>query len=247
MSRFQRPAFQGLVVGVILATVGTLPCIAESIGQAESITNRVIGEQPGQRRVLVPAADVFRNEVVRTEVQANARLRFSDRSDLYLGPQAQIRLDAAVFSGNPGSAMALTRGALRFVSGNGPVGSYQIRTPVATIGLRGTGVEVVLRSGRAYVTLLHGAARVCGSGRGCADLTNRCEYDVAGGGRVQPARPLTIGVPTYNSTCSGDTCAAVICGADATTGAGYNPSGNAAYGGGGGGSGGGGGGGSGTR
>lgn len=184
---------------------------AEVIGAAETVSNRVVGELPGAKRVLVPDADVHRNELIRTEAQAAARLRFSDRSDLRLGPLAQIRLDAFVFSGNAGSAMNLSRGALRFISGNGPTGSYQIRTPVATIGLRGTGVDVVLRQGRVFVTLLNGAARVCGSAGACTELTNRCDYVEVAGGRAQPARPLTTNIPTFNSACTGAACGATIC------------------------------------
>lgn len=184
---------------------------AEVIGAAETVSNRVVGELPGAKRVLAPDSDVHRNELIRTEAEAAARLRFADRSDLRLGPLAQIRLDAFVFSGNANSAMNLSRGALRFISGNGPTGSYQIRTPVATIGLRGTGVDVVLRQGRAFVTLLEGAAQVCGSAGACTELANRCDYVEVAGGRAQPARPLTSNIPTFNSACTGAACGATIC------------------------------------
>lgn len=234
---------------------------AEVIGAAETVSNRVVGELPGARRVLVPDADVHRNELIRTEAAAAARLRFSDRSDLRLGPLAQIRLDAFVFSGNAGSAMNLSRGALRFISGNGPTGSYQIRTPVATIGLRGTGVDVVIRQGRTFVTLLDGAARVCGSAGSCTELVNRCDYVEVAAGRAQPARPLTTNIPTFNSACTGAGCGATVCtssaapspsrpgapaappGSPPARGAppGYDPAGGATAGSGGSGSGGGGG------
>lgn len=201
----------GLLVALTGAILPTTLLAAEIIGLAESVTNRVTGDIAGIRRELAPDADVHRNEIIRTEAQSATRLRFADRSDLRLGPQAQIRLDAFVFSGNAGSAMNLSRGALRFVSGNGPTGSYQIKTPVATIGLRGTGVDVVLRSGRVFVTLLEGAARVCVGGGQCTDLVNRCDYVEAGGGRAQPARPLNSTVPTFNSACSGAGCGQVVC------------------------------------
>ncbi len=184
---------------------------AEIIGVAETIENRVSGELPGARRTLRPEADVHLHEIIRTEAQSAARLRFADNSDLRLGPQAQIRLDGVVYSGKPGAAMQLTKGALRFFSGNGPAGSYQIRTPVATIGLRGTGVGVVLSGGRAYVTLLEGAARVCTPSGQCSDLVNRCDYVAVDRSRADPARPLTAAVPTFNAVCSGAACGAPLC------------------------------------
>ncbi len=195
-----------LAPAIILPVAG-----AEIIGTAETISNRVTGELPGARRVLAPAADVHLNEIIRTEAQSAARLRFADNSDLRLGPQAQIRLDGFVFSGKPNAAMQLTRGALRFFSGSGPTGSYQIRTPVATIGLRGTGIGVVLSGRRAYVTLLEGAARVCTPSGQCSDLVRPCDYVAVDRRRADPARPLTAGVPTFSAQCTGPACGPAIC------------------------------------
>lgn len=190
---------------------------AEVIGAAETVRNRVIGELPGALRTLVPESNVHRDEWIRTEAASATRLRFVDESDLRLGPQARIRLDAFVFSGKTSSAMNLARGALRFISGDGPKGSYQIRTPVATIGLRGTAVDVVLRQGRVFVTLLDGAARVCTPGGQCSDLVNRCDYVEAGAGRVEPARPLNPTIPTFNAVCSGPGCGETVCTSSAAT------------------------------
>lgn len=189
---------------------------SERIGAAEIVTNRVTGELGAARRVLGPTDNVHLNEMIRTEAASATQIRFRDNSDLRLGPSAQIRLDAFVFSGRPGAAMQMTRGALRFISGNGPSGSYQIRTPVATIGLRGTGVGVVLRGGRAYVTLLSGAARVCSTSGRCSDLTNPCDYVVADGRTAEPQRPLAPGVPTFSAVCTGPACGEVVCAADAS-------------------------------
>jgi len=222
----------------VLMVAATGTAHAEAIGAAESIVNRVMGEGTEGRRTLAAGLAVHRNELIRSEAESAAHLRFSDNSDLRLGASAQIRLDAFVFSGNRNSALNLARGALRFVSGNGPSGSYRITTPVATIGLRGTGVDVVLRQGRAYVVLLHGAADVC-SGRFCTTLANRCDYVVAGGGSVSPARPLATNIPTFNQVCRGESCGPAICSAsESGQRGGYDPAGNANYGGGGGGNGG---------
>jgi outer membrane immunogenic protein len=226
---------------VISVATGFVPAMATAqpaqiIGAAEIVENRVSGEVAGIRRQLAPEAEVYRNEMISTEAASSARLRFSDRSDLRLGPSAQIRLNSAVYTGQAGTAVTLSRGALRFVSGNGPLGSYQIRTPVATIGLRGTTVDVVLRQGRAFVTLVDGAAEVC-VGSQCRLLSNRCDYVEAGGGQVRPAQRLTANIPTFNAVCRGAACGGGGCsvsavGAPATGPAlgGYDPAGGAANG-----------------
>ncbi|MCZ8373738.1 MAG: FecR family protein [Beijerinckiaceae bacterium] len=209
-------SFQALFVVFVALVAGPLAAQpAQIIGAAEIVENRVSGEISGIRRQLAPEAEIYRSELIRTEAASSTRLRFSDRSDLRLGPSAQIRLDSAIYTGQAGTAVTLTRGALRFVSGNGPVGTYQIRTPVATIGLRGTTVDVVLRQGRAFVTLVDGAAQVC-IGNRCSLLTNRCDYVEAGGGQVRPAQRLTPNVPTFNTACRGAACGGGGCTASAT-------------------------------
>ncbi|WP_284179002.1 FecR family protein [Rhabdaerophilum sp. SD176] len=225
----------GLMVMLVSGPLVAQP--AQIIGSAEIVENRVSGEISGIRRQLAPEAEIYRSELIRTEAASSTRLRFSDRSDLRLGPSAQIRLDSAIYTGQAGTAVTLTRGALRFVSGNGPVGTYQIRTPVATIGLRGTTVDIVLRQGRAFVTLVDGAAQVC-SGNRCASLTNRCDYIEAGGGQVSPARRLSPSIPTFSTACRGAACGGAGCTASATgtlgpaaaPPGGYDPAGGASSG-----------------
>lgn len=202
-----------LAMGLALPLIAIPAAAVEVIGAAESVTNRVTGEISGARRTISRDDDVHLDETIRTDAQAAARLLFTDESDLTLGPQAQVRLDASVFSGKPGAAMQLGRGALKFFSGNGPRGSYQIRTPVATIGLRGTGVAVVLSNGRAYVTLFSGEARVCASSGRCSELRTPCDYVVADARAAAPARPLRTGIPTFASVCRGPACGTDICSA----------------------------------
>jgi hypothetical protein len=59
-----------------------------------------------------------------------------------------VTLDRFVFDPNRGAGnvvVSATRGALRFVSGSQQPSSYTIRTPVATIGVRGTIVDLYIR------------------------------------------------------------------------------------------------------
>ena len=184
---------------------------AEVIGKAETIENRVTGEVEAQSRTLGVPDSIHRDEMVRTAEKAQARLRFTDETDLRLGPQAAIKLDAFVFSGKKEAAMELMQGTMRFVSGNGPKGSYQIKTPVATIGLRGTTVEVTIRNGRTYVSLHEGEAQVCTRTGRCMDLTNACTYLYVDNRGVTLPQPLSNRVPTYSGQCTGDFCVVDRC------------------------------------
>lgn len=197
---------------VLLPAIQSLPALAnEVIGKAETIENRVLGQQGEAPRPLAVPDPVHRNERVTTEDKAQARLRFKDETDLRLGPKASIKLDAFVYSGEKNAAMELSTGAMRFVSGNGPKGSYIIRTPVATVGLRGTTVEVSVINNRTYVSLHEGAAQVCTRSGRCMELTQACTYvSVDGRGVTLPQR-LSSRLPVYSAQCTGDFCVVDRC------------------------------------
>lgn len=214
-SRLASPVLLGLVLILPLAVSGPVlaqaSSAAEPIGKAETIENRVNGQKGSEPRPLAVTDPVHRDERISTEEKAQAHLRFKDESDLRLGPKAAIKLDAFVYSGKQGAAMELTSGAMRFVSGNGPKGSYMIRTPVATIGLRGTTVEVTVAGNRTFVSLHEGAAQVCTRTGRCMDLTNACTYvSIDNRGVTLPQR-LTSRLPVYSAQCSGDFCVVDRC------------------------------------
>lgn len=208
----QRPRVP--VAALLVLLPAALPATAlanEVIGKAEIIENRVLGQQGEAPRPLAVPDPVHRNERVTTEEKAQARLRFRDETDLRLGPKASIKLDAFVYSGDKNAAMELTTGAMRFVSGNGPKGSYIIRTPVATVGLRGTTVEVSVINNRTYVSLHEGAAQVCTRSGRCMELTQACTYvSVDGRGVTLPQR-LSSRLPVYSAQCTGDFCVVDRC------------------------------------
>jgi hypothetical protein len=119
------------------------------IGVASAVKNRVDGTIGGSSRPLVAGSDVFSRQVVSTGQDSAAQLLFLDETSLSIGPQSEITLDRFVYDPNRGAGNVVvnaTRGALRFVSGSQQSNSYQIRTPVATIGVRGTIFDLYLKA-----------------------------------------------------------------------------------------------------
>jgi hypothetical protein len=133
---------------------------AQRIGVASAIKNKV--ESSGKS--LAVGGSVFAREVVRTGEQAAAQLLFLDETSLSIGPQSEVTLDRFVFDPNKGAGNVVlnaTKGALRFVSGSQQSSSYQVRTPVATIGVRGTIFDIYVGVGKdgpyAIVILVEGS------------------------------------------------------------------------------------------
>ena len=139
----------------------------ERIGAATVIRNDVSRASGTRTSALATGDTVFRDEAVQTGADSLAKLVFLDDTNLSLGPSARVELDRFVYSGANGAGRVgvnMARGAFRFVTGNADKRAYEIRTPVATIGIRGTVFDVVAAGGRTTVTLLEGEVRVCTRG-----------------------------------------------------------------------------------
>ena len=146
------------------------------IGAATLVENDVRAERRGGPVPLVTGGSVFRAEAVATGASSSARLTFLDSTNLAIGPASRIVLDEFVFSPSPTSqtlTINLARGAFRFSTGSFDKNAYKIRTPTATIGVRGTVLDISSQAGRTLVTLVdNGAALVCvGNSNRCESLT----------------------------------------------------------------------------
>ncbi|MDO8535247.1 MAG: FecR domain-containing protein [Xanthobacteraceae bacterium] len=118
---------------------------ASKIGVASAVKNRVEGSVGGGTRQLSAGSEIFTSEVVRTGDASTAQLLFLDQTSLSIGPKSEVTLDRFVFDPNRGAgsvAINASRGAFRFISGSQKSSSYQIKTPVATVGVRGSIFQV---------------------------------------------------------------------------------------------------------
>jgi hypothetical protein len=112
----------------------------DAIGKATSVRPQAEGIHSGSTRTLSGGADVYSKETVRTGDSGQADLRFQDNSNLNVGPKSSVRLDKFVYDPNKSAgtvAVQATRGSFRFVTGSQGGGTYQIKTPYGTLGVRG--------------------------------------------------------------------------------------------------------------
>jgi hypothetical protein len=99
----------------------------------------------GTARPLTKGLEINPGDTVQTSGNGRAQLRFSDGGYISLQPNTQFRVDEYSFDGktdgNEKSFFSLVKGVLRAITGAiGHVNktNYQVKTPVATIGIRGT-------------------------------------------------------------------------------------------------------------
>ena len=162
-----------LAAGLILAGWTASAAAQESIGVTAAVVNLVHGTLAEQERTLVIGDRLFHNEAIETEVESSTQLLFLDETTMSIGPESRLVLDTFVFDPDPNVSkvvMSATVGVFRFVSGSLASASYEIRTPVAIIGVRGTifdlfvapdgATTVILRAGALAITNLQGVTQL---------------------------------------------------------------------------------------
>jgi hypothetical protein len=144
------------------------------VGEAVIIKNEVLRVATQATSQINVGDGVLRDETVRTGTDSAARLVMIDSTNLSLGPNASLKLDRTVFNDEHSYrdiAIRLTTGAFRFVTGHSEKTAYKISTPLATIGVRGTILDILSQRGQTIVVLQEGASRVCTTGGQCIELT----------------------------------------------------------------------------
>ena len=113
----------------------------EAIGVASAVRNNVSGSLPSGDVQINVGESVIRNEIVKTAAESWTKLVFSDSTNLSVGPSATVRLSNFVSAGPSSYGKAtidMAKGAFRFATGHSEKRAYEIKTGVATIGVRGT-------------------------------------------------------------------------------------------------------------
>jgi hypothetical protein len=126
-----------LLLGGVVALQSTAAG-AQEIGRATSVRPQAEGSHGGNR-TLSGGASVYSQETIRTGDSGQADLQFRDNSNLSVGSKSSVRLDKFVYDPNKSGgtvAIQATRGTFRFVTGS-QGGSYQIKSPYGTLGIRG--------------------------------------------------------------------------------------------------------------
>ncbi len=138
-------------VALGLASAGSFAWSAHAneprVGVTGAVNPHATGAPPGAaaRQLVVGADIIFRERVITTD-EGQAQLLFLDQSSLMIGPNSQVVIDEFVYDPNTskGNIVAtLTQGSFRYIGGKlSKQGKATLKTPVATIGIRGTDVTV---------------------------------------------------------------------------------------------------------
>jgi hypothetical protein len=166
-----------LYLSVLLFATGFAdkPGFAQArVGEAAIVQNEVVRVMGSGNTRITVGDGVLRDEVVHTGLDSATRLVMADSTNLSLGANSTITLDRTVFNDEHSYrdiAVRLTSGVFRFVTGHSEKAAYKITTSLATIGVRGTVLDILAQRGKTTVVLQEGAASVCTLSFQCVELT----------------------------------------------------------------------------
>ncbi len=124
-------------VAALAATAMVVPAAAQQVGTAGAVNPAA----DASGRVLRVGSNVLYRERINTTSSGSVQLIFIDKTTLSIGPNSNIVIDEFVYNPNAGTGrmtISLGKGLLRIVGGNVThTEGATIKTPVATIGVRG--------------------------------------------------------------------------------------------------------------
>ena len=184
-----KPRFSVSTAAAVIGTVscfagyvGAAPAYSAEVGKSARIVNTVTGSQ-GNRALRVPDP-VFDGERISAAANGHGEILLEDKTKIIVGPDSTVLLNNFVVGerGFKTTSIKVSKGAMRFISGNSPKSAYQIETATATIGVRGTAFDVYARGGGAAdIVLYRGSINVC-SGGACVETGGVCDIVSVGGG-----------------------------------------------------------------
>lgn len=150
---------------------------APQAGTAVAVVQSASAMGNGGTRTLKAGMQISLGERIKTNARGQVQLIFTDDTKMVVGPNSSLVIEAYLFRSkstvNKFAVKALG-GSFRFITGKSPKNAYSIKTPAATIGIRGTSFDLTVgRGGNADIVLLKGEAEICGNGS-CVRLEKSC-------------------------------------------------------------------------
>ena len=113
---------------------------AAGIATVVDVVNEGYRQPPGADETAAKSADeLVQNEALRTEKESTIAVKFVDGSELSVEQSSEMVLSDYVFDGSAASGLInLNNGLFHFTSNGNNDQGVKLKTPVATIGVRGT-------------------------------------------------------------------------------------------------------------
>lgn len=138
-------------LAIVLCTIGTIamatatPAASQNqIAQVKTVSGQVKVERGSGQSTPKPGDPLFEKDTIVTGGDGSIGITFIDNTVMSAGPNSEISLEQFMFDSSNFNGSMLTelrKGTLSVVSGDiarSSPGAMKVRTPAATLGVRGT-------------------------------------------------------------------------------------------------------------
>lgn len=172
----------GAAAFVLVSAIGMQgSAAAQVVGKAVAVNQ----DSTAAGRMLSIGAAVVHNERIVTNARGSTQLLFIDRTTLNIGPNSDLLIDEYVFDPNRGvgrMTVSLSKGFMRFVGGRiTHNGSASVKTPPATIGIRGGVVDISTNGKSTTASNSYGIITITPSGGGSVNVPQGSTASTSGG------------------------------------------------------------------
>lgn len=183
-----------LKIVLVLCVVVIIPSqTIANIGKVVSVKQGAHITRAGKAQPVYSGMEVVSGDALTTDRTGVIQIVFVDDTKIAIGPNARMVLDVTMLRSNRKAksfAVQALGGSFRFISGKSRKRAYSIRTPSATMAVRGTTFDMwVVSEKQSAMLVLQGTVRMCGSQGSCRSSGRQCSmYATSGDGGVgQPA------------------------------------------------------------
>lgn len=163
---------------VVLLSAAMPVAFAANEGTAVGVNPDAVAQINSTDRILEVGADVSVGEMIVTGPKGQVQVVFDDNTRLVVGPRSALLIETYLMASS-NTAQNLTinalAGSFRFITGNSPKPAYSIKTPTASIAVRGTEFDIIAEPGNTKVMLYEGALQICNPSGACQEVMRRCE------------------------------------------------------------------------
>ncbi|SDX17339.1 FecR family protein [Ruegeria halocynthiae] len=178
---------------IVLLVLSALPASAiASIGKVLSVKPGADVIRAGKKVRLREGMEVVSGDTISTDRSGVVQLLFADETKIAVGPNARMVLDVSMLRGNRKAKSFTVQalgGSFRFISGKSRKRAYSIKTPNATMAVRGTTFDMWITSGnQSAMLVIEGTVQMCGQRGSCRSASRQCSL-FATSSKGQVGRP----------------------------------------------------------
>lgn len=149
-----------------------------SIGKVLSVKQGADVIRAGKKIRLHEGMEVASGDTISTNRTGIVQLLFVDETKIAVGPNARMVLDVSMLRGNRKAknfTVQALGGSFRFISGKSRKRAYSIKTPTATMAVRGTTFDMWITSqNQSAMLVIEGTVQMCGRRGSCRSASRQC-------------------------------------------------------------------------